>query len=72
MIGKGIGIAGAVCTPAQPLGRLRQEDHKLEASLSNLVRRILKIKRAGGWGCGSVVEGSPTMCEALGSILSTK
>jgi hypothetical protein len=34
------------CPLSQPLGKLRQEDHKFEAWLVNLVRLYLKIKRA--------------------------
>lgn len=36
-------------------GRMRQEDYKFEASLSNLCRLCLKIKLKG-LGCSSVVE----------------
>ena len=37
-----------------------------------LVSEIIDIKaNVQGWFCGSVVEYLPSMCEALGSILST-
>ncbi|KAG3267521.1 hypothetical protein H1C71_035025, partial [Ictidomys tridecemlineatus] len=42
------------CSPARPtphprLGRLRQEDRKLEASLGNLRRLCLHVKTGKGW-----------------------
>lgn len=50
-----------------PVGRLRQEDWKFKASLSNLARPCLKIKYKKGWGCGPVVK-----CPLVQSLVPKK
>lgn len=50
------------------LGRLRQEDHRLQISWAVIARPGLKIKNKRGWGgkCGSLEEeGSLRMCVRL-------
>jgi hypothetical protein len=56
--------------PVNPaLRKLRQEDQEFKATLGNLVRPCLKIQK--GWGCGSVVECLPSICETIDWISST-
>lgn len=64
-----------MCVPVIPgtvLGKLRQEDSELEATLGNLATSYLQIRNKKGWEYNTALQYLPNMQEVLDSTLLHK